>query len=144
MEAIVKDFPNVRAVDGGRFDLRAGEVHALIGENGAGKSTMMKTLYGLYEPEEGRIVVRGRSFEALTPAAAISLGIGMVHQEFMLVRELTVLENIILGFEPRKSGGRIDFAEAEARVGRFVDDYGLHVQLHNKENAISVGEDQRV
>ena len=122
MEAIVKDFPNVRAVDGGRFDLRAGEVHALIGENGAGKSTMMKTLYGLYEPEEGRIVVRGRSFEALTPAAAISLGIGMVHQEFMLVRELTVLENIILGFEPRKSGGRIDFAEADERVVRFVDD----------------------
>ncbi len=144
MEAIVKDFPNVRAVDGGRFDLRAGEVHALIGENGAGKSTMMKTLYGLYAPEEGRIVVRGRSFEALTPAEAIALGIGMVHQEFMLVRELTVLENIILGFEPRKSGGRIDFAEAEARVRRFVDDYGLHVQLHKKVNAISVGEAQRV
>lgn len=144
MEAIVKDFPNVRAVDGGRFDLWSGEVHALIGENGAGKSTMMKTLYGLYEPEEGRITVRGRTFETLTPTEAIALGIGMVHQEFMLVRELTVLENVILGFEPRKGGGRIDFDEAEARVRRFVDDYGLHIRLHKKVNEISVGEAQRV
>jgi simple sugar transport system ATP-binding protein len=143
MRGIVKDFPNVRAIDGGRFDLEAGEIHALIGENGAGKSTLMKTLYGLYAPEEGEIRIRGEAFPCLSPAEAIRRGIGMVHQEFMLVRELTVLENIILGFEPRR-GGRIDFREAEARVRRFVEDYGLQIQLHKRVNDISVGEAQRV
>lgn len=143
MTGIVKTFPNVRAIDGGNFELRPGEIHSLIGENGAGKSTMMKTLYGLYEPEEGEIMVRGEKVVSLTPSEAIRRGIGMVHQEFMLVRELTVLENIILGAEPRR-GSRIDFAAAEKKILQYVESYGLHIQLHKKVNEISVGEAQRV
>ena len=143
MRDIVKEFPGVRAVDHGRFDLHPGEVHALIGENGAGKSTLMKILYGLYAPEEGQIRVREESFPFQTPAEAIRRGIGMVHQEFMLAPQLTVLENIILGFEPHRRG-RIDFRAAEDRVRRFVEDYGLKIQLRKKVNDISVGEAQRV
>ena len=140
---IVKTFPNVRAIDGGNFDLRPGEIHSLIGENGAGKSTLMKTLYGLYEPEEGEIILRGERLASLTPSEAIRRGIGMVHQEFMLVQELTVLENIILGAEPRK-GHRIDFDEATRKIRSYVESYDLSIQLHKKVNEISVGEAQRV
>ncbi|HOO88071.1 MAG TPA: ATP-binding cassette domain-containing protein, partial [Synergistales bacterium] len=107
MKGICKEFPGVKAVQDGLFSLEEGEIHSLIGENGAGKSTLMKILYGMYVPEEGSIAVKGETYPSLTPKQAIGLGIGMVHQEFMLVREMTVLENIILGFEPRR-GGRID------------------------------------
>ena len=120
MRDIVKEFPGVRAVDHGQFDLRPGEVHALIGENGAGKSTLMKILYGLYAPEEGQIRVREEAFPVQTPGEAIRRGIGMVHQEFMLAPQLTVLENIILGFEPHRRG-RIDFRAAEVDWDEVAD-----------------------
>ncbi len=143
MAGIYKTFANVRAVVDGHFDLYSGEIHSLIGENGAGKSTLMKILYGIHRPDEGEIRVRGRSFAYLTPATAISLDIGMVHQEFMLVKEMTVLENIILGFEPRR-GQRIDFADARRRIRHFVDTYGLEIEQGRLARDVSVGEAQRV
>lgn len=144
MSGIHKSFPNVKAIDGGHFDLYAGEIHSLIGENGAGKSTLMKTLYGMYTPDAGTIRIKGEDIGFYTPHDAIARGIGMVHQEFMLVKEFTVLENIILGFEPRKSCGRIDFKAARERVDYFTKTYHLSIQPQKKAKDISVGEAQRV
>ena len=143
MKDIVKTFGQVQAVKNGQFTLRKGEIHSLIGENGAGKSTMMKLLYGMYPINSGEIIVKGQKMGELTPKLAIELGIGMVHQEFMLVQELTVLENIVLGFEPTK-GLRIDFDTARKEVNKYIDEYDMEVQLDKRISQISVGEAQRV
>lgn len=143
MKDIQKNFDFVTAVSEGQFTLKRGEIHSLIGENGAGKSTMMKLLYGMYPIDGGEVRIEGETVTDLTPARAIERGIGMVHQEFMLVDELTVLENIILGFEPRK-GLRIDFKKASEAIQKYIDDYHMDVQLNKKINQISVGEAQRV
>ena len=140
---IDKSFPAVHAVDGGQFNLKKGEIHSLIGENGAGKSTMMKMLYGLYQPDGGIIKIHGKEMQHLNPGISIGQGIGMVHQEFMLVDDLTVLENVILGFEPRK-GATIDFETSRARIQEYVDSYHMDIQPNKKINQISVGEAQRV
>ena len=120
MKDIVKTFGQVQAVKNGQFTLRKGEIHSLIGENGAGKSTMMKLLYGMYPINSGEIYIKGERMGELTPKIAIERGIGMVHQEFMLVQELTVLENIVLGFEPTK-GLRIDFDKARTDVKKYIE-----------------------
>ena len=143
MRSIVKNFGDVQAVRGASFDLREGEIHSLIGENGAGKSTMMKLLYGMYDRNSGDISINGESMHKLTPKIAIEKGVGMVHQEFMLVPELTVLENIILGFEPKK-GLVLDLAKARAMVQQYIDQYNMDVQINKRVNQISVGEAQRV
>ncbi len=143
MKDIVKSFGAVHAVRKGQFTLRRGEIHSLIGENGAGKSTMMKLLYGMYPIDGGEIRIRGEQISSLTPKAAIERGIGMVHQEFMLVGELTVLENIILGFEPVRRL-RIDFDKARREVQRYISEYNMAVPLDRKISQISVGEAQRV
>lgn len=143
MRDIVKTFGEVQAVKHGEFTLKKGEIHSLIGENGAGKSTMMKLLYGMYPIDSGEIIVKGEKMGTLDPKIAINHGIGMVHQEFMLVNELTVLENIILGFEPKK-GFTIDFDQARKEVQRYIDEYDMEVQLDKKISQISVGEAQRV
>lgn len=143
MKHIVKTFGTVQAVKDGNFTLREGEIHSLIGENGAGKSTMMKLLYGMYPYDSGEIIIDGESVKQIIPKVAIEKGIGMVHQEFMLVSQLTVLENIILGFEPKK-GLKIDFESAKKMVQQYIDQYGMDIQLHKKINQISVGEAQRV
>ena len=98
MTNIVKTFGEVHAIRNGNFNLFEGEIHSLIGENGAGKSTMMKILYGIYPIDGGDIEIYDKKMKDYTTKEAINLGIGMVHQEFMLVNEMTVLENIILGF----------------------------------------------
>ena len=126
------------------FDVRAGEVHALLGENGAGKSTLMSVLYGLYTPTEGEILVDGAPVEVDSPATAIRLGIGMVHQHFMLVPVMTVAENIVLGQEPKRAGGMLDFAAARARVRELSDRYGLAVDPDAMIEDITVGAQQRV
>ena len=143
MKNIVKSFGEVHAVKDGQFNLIKGEIHSLIGENGAGKSTMMKLLYGMYPIDSGEIIVKGRSMGKLDPKLAIQHGIGMVHQEFMLVNDLTVLENVILGFEPKK-GLQIDFDKARKEIQHFIDQYNMEIQLDKKVSQISVGEAQRV
>ena len=144
MKDIEKRFGSISAIKNGFFDLYEGEIHSLIGENGAGKSTMMKILYGLYPKDGGTLEVRGTVYDDYSTKTAIELGIGMVHQEFMLVKEMTVLENIILGFEPKKSMDRIDFAKAKDAIEEYIEKYKLDVQINKKIQDISVGEAQRV
>ncbi len=145
MHNIMKRFKHVQAVNDGFFDLERGEVHSLIGENGAGKSTMMKMLYGLYERDGGVIRVNGRDVpEGYNTFHAIDLEIGMVHQEFMLTKEMTVLENIIIGAEPVKRKILIDMEKARERIGHYIENYNMSVQLDKKVANISVGEAQRV
>ncbi|WP_157153722.1 ABC transporter ATP-binding protein [Brachyspira murdochii] len=143
MSNIKKSFGNIKAIQNGNFNLKKGEIHSLIGENGAGKSTMMKIAYGLYAPDEGDILIKGEKYESLNPKKAIDIGIGMVHQEFMLVKELTVLENIILGFEKRK-GIAIDFESSKKEINRYIDTYKMDIQINKRIDQISVGEAQRV
>jgi simple sugar transport system ATP-binding protein len=144
MTGITKRYPGVVASDDVRFDLRRGEVHALLGENGAGKSTLMNVLYGLTSPDEGEIRVRGERVEIASPSDAIALGIGMVHQHFMLIPVMTVAENIVLAIEPTAGGVLIDRAEAAARVREISDHFGLAVDPDAMVQDITVGMEQRV
>ena len=112
-----------RSVD---FDVRRGEIHALLGENGAGKSTLMNVLYGLHQPDEGEIRLGGEPVRIDSPRRAIGLGIGMVHQHFMLVPVMTVAENLVLGAEPHK-GLLLDYKVASARVRELSERFGLAV-----------------
>src|SRR5437870_9586370 len=104
MRGIRKEFPGTVANDDVDLDVRRGEVHALLGENGAGKSTLMNILYGLYKPDEGAILVGGKPVSFRSASDAIDAGIGMVHQHFMLIPVMTVVEKIVLGFEPTRVG----------------------------------------
>ena len=144
MTGITKRYPGVVASDDVHFDLRRGEVHALLGENGAGKSTLMNVLYGLTSPDEGEIRVRGERVEISSPSDAIALGIGMVHQHFMLIPVMTVAENIVLAIEPTQGGVLIDRAEASARVSDISDRFGLAVDPDALVQDITVGMEQRV
>jgi ABC-type uncharacterized transport system ATPase subunit len=141
LEGITKRFPGVLANDDVNLDLRAGEVHALIGENGAGKSTLMRVLYGIYPADEGRILVRGQEAKITSPRDAIALGIGMVHQHFVLVDPFTVTENIILGEEGRAI---LDVDAAQQRVAELADQYAFRVNPSAVVEDLSVGEEQRV
>ena len=143
LRGITKRFGPVVANDGIDFDLRPGEVHALLGENGAGKSTLMSILYGLYSPDEGEIRVNGEPVQVTSPSRAIELGIGMVHQHFMLVSVMTVTENIVLGEEPTR-GAFLDVREGARRVKDLSDRYGLAVDPDAVIEQVSVGMQQRV
>lgn len=143
MRGITKRFPGIVAND--RVDLRVkkGEIHALLGENGAGKSTLMNILFGLYQPDEGEILINGQPVKITNPNVANDYGIGMVHQHFMLVEPFTVTENIILGKEPKK-GVRIDIQTAAKEVEEISRRYGLKVDPYARIEEISVGMQQRV
>ena len=140
---IRKVFGNFVANDNITLQLKKGEIHALLGENGAGKSTLMNVLFGLYQPDGGEIRVKGKKVNIANPNVANDLGIGMVHQHFMLVDTFTVTENIILGSEPTK-GGQIDIERAEKEVRELSERYGLAVDPKAKIADISVGMQQRV
>lgn len=140
---IRKVFGNFVANDNITLQLKKGEIHALLGENGAGKSTLMNVLFGLYQPDGGEIRVKGKKVNIANPNVANDLGIGMVHQHFMLVDTFTVTENIILGSEPTK-GGQIDIERAEKEVRELSERYGLAVDPKAKIAGISVGMQQRV
>ena len=143
LKGITKRFPGVVANDHVDFDLVKGEVHALLGENGAGKSTLMNILYGLYHPDEGEIRLEGKPVRIGSPRDAIDLGIGMVHQHFMLIPVMTVAENIVLAVEPRK-GPLLDLEAAEERVRVLSTEFGLAVRPEARVASISVGMEQRV
>ena len=144
MRGIVKMFGSFKANDGINLTVNKGEIHAILGENGAGKSTLMNILYGLYQPTKGEIFINGKKAHIDSPNKAIELGIGMVHQHFMLVQPFTVTENIILGLEPVKHGVRLDIASARRRVVEISKRYGLNVDPDAKIEDISVGMQQRV
>ena len=140
---ITKEFPGIKANDDVTLQLKRGEIHALLGENGAGKSTLMSVLFGLYQPEKGVIKKDGQVVKIQNPNDATALHIGMVHQHFKLVECFTVLDNIILGAEPRK-GIVVNREEARKRVLELSEKYGLKVDPDAKVEDISVGMQQRV
>ena len=143
MRDVTRRFGPVLANDRVSLELRAGEVHALVGENGAGKSTLMKVLYGLHPPEAGTIEVDGRAVTIDSPATAMKLGLGMVHQHFLLVDTLTVAENVVLGLERRPLFGSFSPVDAEHAVAELSRRY-LRVDPHARVSGLSVGEQQRV
>ena len=143
MREITKIFGEFVANDHINLNVRRGEIHALLGENGAGKSTLMNMLAGLLEPTSGEIVINGQSVNIDSPSRAAHLGIGMVHQHFMLVDAFTVAENIILGSETTK-GGVIDLKKAIVEIKELSQKYGLEVDPTAKVADISVGAQQRV
>ncbi|MFA2788865.1 ABC transporter ATP-binding protein [Bacillus paranthracis] len=143
MNNITKVFPGIVANDDITLQVKQGEIHALLGENGAGKSTLMNVLFGLYQPEQGEIKIKGKPVKITNPNIANDLGIGMVHQHFMLVHNFTVTENIILGNEPKKNG-KIAVEEAAKEIKQLSEQYGLAVDPHAKIEDISVGMQQRV
>lgn len=144
LKGITKRFPGVVANDRVDLTVEEGEIHAICGENGAGKSTLMKILYGMLAPDEGTMVVFGHEVSFKSPSDAIELGIGMVHQHFMLADQLTVLENVILGSEPMRPLGRIDFDTAREHLDSVSEDYGLAVNPDELVETLEVGERQRV
>jgi len=144
MEGISKRFALVKANDCVNLDVRAGEIHALVGENGAGKSTLMRILYGLYRADSGKIFVREKPTEIKSPSDAISLGIGMVHQHFMLIPPLSVTENVILGSEPVKAGFILDKKSARNKINDLSQRFGLAVEPDALVEKLSVGAQQRV
>jgi ABC-type uncharacterized transport system ATPase subunit len=141
---ITKQFPGVLASDNVNFDLRKGEIHALLGENGAGKSTLMNLIYGLHNPDKGEILVNGKVAAIQSPNDSIALGIGMVHQHFMLIPVFTVAENIMLGDETVKYGGTLDRAAVAARINEISKQYGLDIDPNALVGDLPVGIQQRV
>lgn len=143
MRGITKRFPGVLANDKVDFDVISGEVHALLGENGAGKSTLMKILYGLYHPDEGEILLNDKPVNIASPNDSINLGIGMIHQHFMLVQSLTVAENVALGL-PSTRGLLTDLERVSKRILELADIYGLKIDPSAYIWQLSVGQQQRV
>ena len=143
MRGITKRFPGVLANDRVDFDVCSNEVHALLGENGAGKSTLMKILYGMYHQDEGEILLNGKPVTIASPTDAINLGIGMIHQHFMLVPTLTVAENVALGL-PSSRGPLTDLDRVSKRIVELADVYGLRMDPGAYVWQLSVGQQQRV
>lgn len=143
LKNISKSFPGVKANDDISLAVEKGEIRALVGENGAGKTTLMKILYGLYQPDNGDIFINGRSCRFKSPLEAIRHGLGMVHQNFMLFSELTVLENIIYGMEPQR-GGFIQKKRARHEVQKLSQQYNLEIDADARVGDLPVGVRQRV
>lgn len=141
---ITKRFPGVLANDHIDLSLQEGEIHALLGENGAGKTTLMNILYGLYQPDEGEVIVRGQEIEVHSPDDAIEAGIGMVHQHFMLVPVFSVTENVMLGEEATRRAGLLDRASAAARIREISEQFHLAVDPDVYVKDLPVGVQQRV
>ncbi|MBI3890127.1 MAG: ABC transporter ATP-binding protein [Candidatus Wallbacteria bacterium] len=143
MLGITKHFGALVANRAVHLAVERGTVHALVGENGAGKSTLMNVLYGLYEPDEGEVRIGGQRVTRLSPARAVELGLGMVHQHFMLIPTFTVLENIVLGIEQSK-GGLLDLDSPRAQLQEIIGTYDLKVNPDALAGELSVGMRQRV
>ena len=143
MHGITKRFPGVVANKDIDLVVQRGHVHAIVGENGAGKSTLMNTLYGMHKPDEGTVVIDGKPVVFSSPSDAIAVGIGMVHQHFMLADNFTVLENIVLGSEPTHAGV-LDFRAARKKISEISDTYGLAIHPDDLVEDLGVGLRQRV
>lgn len=143
MKGITKRFGSFTALQNVDFCVAEGEIHSLLGENGAGKTTLMNVLYGMLQPDEGEILISGKRAEIKRPAQAIGLGIGMVHQHFMLTPVMSVTENVITGNEPMK-GPFVDYALARKKVQEMIDRYRFGINAEAKVQTLSVGEQQRV
>ena len=143
MVNITKKFGDILANNKVCLQLKKGEIHALLGENGAGKSTLMSILFGMYQPDEGYIKKDGKIVEINSPNDATALQIGMVHQHFKLVGIFSVLDNIILGAEP-KSLCFVKRQQARKEIEQLSEQYGLYVDLDAKVDDITVGMQQRV
>ena len=148
MQNITKRFPGVVANDDVTIKVKKGEIFALLGENGAGKSTLMSMLFGMYEPDEGRILIDGKEVRITSPNVATDLNIGMVHQHFKLVPNYTVAENIIMGIEPQKKFlglfPYVNMEEANKKVEEFSTRYGLEVDPKSVIEDLNVSIQQRV
>src|SRR5437660_10280333 len=136
-------FGAVLANDGVSFTVKPGTIHAIVGENGAGKSTAMRIAYGFYTADSGEILIDGQVREIRTPHDAIALGIGMVHQHFMLVEPMTVAENIVLGAEPGTAAS-LDLRKAADEIRKVSDEFRLSVDPNATVESLSVGQQQRV
>lgn len=144
LESISKSFPGVKALSDVSFDLYAGEVHALVGENGAGKSTLMNILGGILQPESGAVVIRGQSYQELTPAMARELGVAIIHQELSLVPQLSIAENICLGDLPTTSTGLVDWPEMRRRAEQALLPFGLRADVMTPVSRLSMANRQVV
>ncbi len=142
LKKITKTFPGIKANDGVDFDLRRGEIHTLLGENGAGKSTLMNIIDGIYQPDSGEIEINGQRVHIKSPSDAMKNGIGMIHQHFMLVDSLTVLENVLLGLA--SSGFYVNKKKIADKITALSDRYNLGIDPFTKIWQLSVGEQQRV
>ncbi len=127
LRGITKRFGALVANDHIDLTVEPGEIHCLLGENGAGKSTLMNVLYGLYQADEGEILLDDEVQHFAGPGDAMTAGIGMVHQHFMLIPVFTVAENVMLGHEQTRAGGRLDLESARTRVREIADRFGFHV-----------------
>lgn len=144
LDQIVKVYPpNKIALNKVTLDIQKGEIHSIIGENGAGKSTLMKVLYGLEKANEGTIWLRGQKVDIATPQEAVRQGIGMVHQEFMLISQYTVLENIVLGNEPTRYG-RLDLQASREKLNQILTEFKFDISLDEKIRNISIAAQQKV
>ena len=145
LKNITKTFGTFKAINLINLAVNRGEVHAILGENGAGKSTLVKTIYGEHRPDlGGEIILRGKKTIIQSPAHAIALGIGMVHQHFRLIRPFTILQNIILGIEPKNFLGMIDYSKARKKIEEILHTYNIDLDLEQKIENVSVGTQQRV
>ena len=148
MKHITKRFPGIVANDDVTIQIKKGEIFALLGENGAGKSTLMSMLFGMYEPDEGEIIIRGKKENIDSPNYATKLNIGMVHQHFKLVQNYTVAENIIMGMEPVKKVlglfKTVDMKKANAEISELSRKYGLEVEPTDVIEDVNVSIQQRV
>ncbi|MEI7600941.1 ABC transporter ATP-binding protein [Aestuariivirga sp.] len=142
IDRITKSFGAFRALDDVSIRIAKGAIHAILGENGAGKTTLMNILYGLYKPDEGQILLNGRPLRMSSPADAISHGIGMIHQHFMLVNSLTVTENVVLGLEGGLRG--VDFAAHEKRIRELAKSVGFDIEPAAEVWTLPMGMRQRV
>ena len=144
LKNICKRFPGVLALSNVDVSIRAGEVHAVVGENGAGKSTLMKVIAGAYHHDEGSIVLRGREVSFSSPHDAQTNGISIIYQEFNLLPELSVAQNIFLGREPRKLLGFIDTRNLREKAGKLLEDLGVEIDLNEKAKNLGVAQQQMV
>jgi general nucleoside transport system ATP-binding protein len=144
LKAITKSFGALVANDGISLVVNDGEIHAILGENGAGKSTLMNIVYGLLQPDSGEIKVDGKVVNILEPSDALAVGIGMVHQHFMLIPVFTVLENIVLGHENTSRVGKLRLSEARERLLKIASDFGFEIDPDAYVENLPVGVQQRV